>query len=325
MIERLKSQSQALKQSIVQSVINIITFCLVKIVESLPQDIQQLVWNKIRRGYRKQKFVWLFMGRSYRIYYFAFAMTLIYVVVILLSPRSHLVPWLLFGCAPLYAAGMVTWSVPMIQKFGSAWWGKWVFIVANAFVLVFSTVKAREVVQQALLFPPQYFDLTVTLVTLVTYIPAALVVSMFVIGGLAVPFILLWLAAELIPMAMASMLHSPILFPVPPSRVGRRARTRILKLIFAIAGATSILFFAQGVLGYATKILNGGGTAIRMFAYRADFQPSGRYPGVQCEGKTRLMDNGVIAVATLTDDDVVIERKMFPEKPDLAIDCSIGQ
>ncbi|MBO9537351.1 hypothetical protein [Herbaspirillum sp.] len=325
MHERLKNRPYALKQAISQLLISAINFCITKITGILPQDIQQAVRNRIRHWYRRQRLVWLFMGRSYRIYCVAFAMTFIYVVVIFLSSQSHLVPWLLFGCAPLYAAALVTWSIPVIQKFSSSWWGKWIFVVANAFVLIFSTIKAREVVQQALLFPPQYFDLTVALVALLAYIPAVLAVSMIVIGGLAVPFVLLWLTAELIPMTIASILNSPILLPVYRSHRGRRARTRVTKLIFSIAGAISILFFSQELEGYTTKILNNGAKAIRMFAYRADFQPPGHYPGVPCKGKIRLMDNGVIAIATLADNDVLIERKIFPEGPNLEVDCSMQQ
>jgi hypothetical protein len=216
-----------------------------------------------------------------------------------------------FVSAFVYAWAFTLWVKPYIERVRANEFGKLSIKIAHAFVLVIAIVFARHVVANAMKLPPQYFDITVSFVALITYIPAYFIFltvasivffsSMLILAGtvivfenviraISVPWVgkVAWI--DQYSMKMKAIVLKAFLHAIGAAAVG------ILGAVF-INGILTIAPYANGV--------------IRSLAYIADFQPAGIYPGVPIDARIRLADNGVVSVARKTSNGIEINNVFY--------------
>jgi hypothetical protein len=114
----------------------------------------------------------------------------------------------------------------------------------------------------------------------------------------------------------------PIFGSIPwLDRSKRRLKSYANKTLLHAFGALITLILSALLLDGFGWISHYAMPGIRLFAYAADFQPAGRYPGVPCEGRMRLQDNGVVAIGTVVDNDVVFTIHSFKADADFSRGC----
>lgn len=191
---------------------------------------------------------------------------------------------LLVAASLLFAAGFVVWSSPTIQRFRANQAARAVVIVVHLLVLLLAAAIARNVVALALGLPPQDFDLTVSALALLFYVPVwALVVSL-VLGTVAMA---LYFVAILGGFFRKDNSHTP----------------RFLAQAF---GAFAISIYSAQAFQYASDHQAALYPLARWFALFADYQPIQRYPGVQTGERIRLHENGVVSYGKMVNGEVVI-------------------
>jgi hypothetical protein len=286
--------------------------------------ILELILQLIRwagRQARKYQRWWHVAGRPYKLYAAGYLIIFAWILLHALVGNSvWLIPILLFGVA-LYFWGFLSWSKPVVQNILESWWGKWAFGIVHAFLLIFSLVYARIVVAKALEMPPQYFDVTIGLVALISYVPVS--IGFFALVMLALG-VLMFLSAFVAKSGSDFIAYS--LRPLFGSilwleRSKKRLKSYANKTLLHAFGALVALVLSALLLDGFGWISHYSMPGIRLFAYVADFQPAGRYPGVPCNGRMRLQDNGVVAIGTVAGNDVVFTIHSFDPNADFSRGC----
>ena len=263
---------------------------------------------------RAQRRRWRFGPFWYQAYALGFFLLIVWMMLNSAFPRTEWLLGLLVVAFGIYTIGFISWFRPVVKKAIRTPWGTWAFAITHALLLILSVAVARIMVFDALRMPPQYFDVTVSLVALATYIPVVLSSS--------IVLMLLFIVVG-IPMAtggklVANVLQSWSTTPMMRSSSLRRLRNRTKRFsdrLFAhgIAMALTIMVCALALDGISLG-LRQALWGVRWFAYYADFHPAGTYPGVPCGKRVRLQDNGVVAVATISGNDITFEAVRFDEK-----------
>jgi hypothetical protein len=154
-----------------------------------------------------------------------------------------------------------------------------------------AAILARNVVASALGLPPQDFEVSVSFVALLFYIPAwAMVVSIVV--GISAFF--LYIAALLVG-------------------IFNRPFRETAKLFGHAAGAFAICIYTSAVFDFANKNEESLHPLVRWVALFGDFQSTASYPRVGASERIRLHENGVISVATIEDNTVVIRVRKYEQ------------
>jgi hypothetical protein len=191
---------------------------------------------------------------------------------------------LLVAASLLFAAGFVVWCSPTLQRYRSNPAARAVVIIIHLLVLLLSAAIARNVVALALGLPPQDFDLTVSALALLFYIPVwALVVSLAV--GTA---------------AMALYLYAIL------GGFFRKDKSHAPRFLAQALGALAICIYSAQAFQYSSDHQATLYPLARWFALFADYQQMQRYPGVQPSEHVRLHENGVVSYAKVVNGEVVI-------------------
>lgn len=98
-------------------------------------------------------------------------------------------------------------------------------------------------------------------------------------------------------------------------RAQRKLAMRTNKLYFHSVGVVVVLVFMASIFEGFGFLTQQSLIGVCWFAYFADFQLPGNYPGVPCDGRIRLMDNGVVAVAMIVAYDIAIRQEEFKSGP----------
>ena len=159
--------------------------------------------------------------------------------------------------------------------------------IVHLLIGVLVVARAREMVSLSLGLPAQDFDLTVSFVALLFYIP---------VWGLCVT-VMLGMVLLLLPIfwILVSSYRDNITY----------------KNIVRFIGVMAVMFFSSrvaDVLDNKKPLLFG---VIRYVAYYADYQPTYRYPDVQMGERIILHENGVISSASIDGSDVDIKIRRF--------------
>lgn len=183
-------------------------------------------------------------------------------------------------------------------------------IALQALLVPISLGIARQYVADAFQLPPQSFDATVALLTV-----------------LVTPMLWFLLAAAVgvvtgtlcITASMAGTLASPLFSPLQPFigthpsfiDLSRRYRDLDRKAIDHAGGSfASAVLIALIVGTCASAILKPN--HIRLAAYYADFSIANRYPGLIKGRRMRLLDNGYVAYAERHGSDITIQVQALP-------------
>lgn len=273
--------------------------------------------SRCRVRYRR---LWRWMTPPFRLYVTGSALMLLWFACCALAPGASWVEPLMFAGGVAFVGGFYLWCNPILGRFAEARAGVWLPRIMHGFFVVFAIGIARSVVGEALDQPPHYYELTVSLVALLTYIPVCLgaaILTMLVF--FLVMFVFWGLGGTLINFVQ---LYEPFFRNADRARrLARRRRRQLTKAFFHAMGAMACIFVLAALLDGFFAVSRYSQPAIRWFAYVADFQKAGSYPGVPCNARIRLQDNGVIAVAEMVSGVVTIVQKEFRPSLQLGEGC----
>ena len=214
----------------------------------------------------------------------------IFMLVILVSSASESALQILLLLASLaFATGFSIWCWPTVKNFWGHPVGRVVIVTLHIFVLLFAAIFARNVVASALGLPPQDFDVSVSFITLVLYIPAWSIVVSILIGSFA---LFLYLIGFFITFFSRNFKESA-------------------KLFAHAAGALAICFCSASIFDFTSENEKYLYPLVRWVALFGDFQIVEAYPGVDATERVRLHENGVISVATVENNTVVIRVRKY--------------
>lgn len=185
----------------------------------------------------------------------------------------------------------------------------WLRNLFHLIVVFIAAIPARNAVAQAIGLPPQDFDLSVTLLVGILYIPTwfavvgigllAVAIGQFFYGGALVGVD--WL--------ITPKPCLPGFTPRPNDQLSRliscaASGKRHVELAF---GTLLIALFFVGLFGTLTQLIVNQTTLVRWVAYKADYQSIPKYPGISADQRVRIHENGVVSIARPVGWDVEIE------------------
>ena len=183
-----------------------------------------------------------------------------------------------------FVAGFVAWLWPALR----ARWETSVGVVAKTVLhlvaLLIALIAARHHVSLAMGLPAQDFDLTVSFMVLLTYLPAwALILAVMLTA-----IYMVGLPVHVMRMSMSRDLNY------------RRLWSGLAHLV----GALVLAIYAGQVFQVSVQSWVGLRKVLRVVALFADYQPAAIYPGIQPDMRIRLHENGIVSSALLDKDGV---------------------
>ena len=167
-----------------------------------------------------------------------------------------------------------------------------IFSIVNLFILWFSNAYAHELVVNSLGLPAEDFGLTLHLLVLICYIPAAIIATIFVF------FIVYLCLCILVIFKLAWGLLYSIIHPFLVMFGWAKADILVNKdhrliLHFFVFGVTCLLL--TSVLAFIVKHQSSFYPAIRYIAYIVDYEYLYNYPQVDKNKKVKLHENGFVS------------------------------
>jgi hypothetical protein len=232
------------------------------------------------------------MHRAYQVHTLSFAVLLVGTTVALFSPGSKIALQALMLLSSFgFAIGFSIWCRPYVTKVWAHPIGKALVTTLHVLVLILATAFARFVVASSLGLPPQDFDLTVGLITIVFYIPAWSIVISVLLGSIAI----LWEIVGLLSVYFT------------------RSSGRVAKCFAHMAGSLAICFFSGSVYQFAMNNEASLHPLVKWVAFFGDFQSAPLYPGIREGERIRLHENGVISVADFKNGNIEIGVRKFEQ------------
>jgi hypothetical protein len=182
-------------------------------------------------------------------------------------------------------------SSPLVIKIWKFRTIKIIFGFASFVSLIAVHALARSMVATAMGLPPQDFELTVQLCTIVFYIP----VWIFLIIIFVIPLILIFEVRLLWGIIVKTQFHKTA------TQFGR---------FFALMSMLLISFY---VFIFISKIQENSPPTVRWIAYLCDYHEAYNYPGIKKGERIRLHENGVISVASIRDKTIQINLRLFEQ------------
>jgi hypothetical protein len=184
-----------------------------------------------------------------------------------------------------FMLGFVVWAWPIVRAQAGSAVGSGVTVALHLLAAVFSAAVARNQVSVAIGLPGQDFDLTVSLLALLLYLPAwSLILSILLAPSYLVGFFFL-----LMRLAFKSSPQDKSLFGLAH-----------------VMGAMILSVHAGQFFQWSTEDGPVRTNIIRTVALYADYQPADAYPGVGPLDRIRLHENGVVSCAVHSGGEVVI-------------------
>lgn len=183
-----------------------------------------------------------------------------------------------------FAIGFLVWSWPMVRKSWAHPAGRILIVILNLIVLIFAAILARNVVASALGLPPQDFDISVSFMALLFYVPAWSIVLSIVLGISSIFLYFIGLMAGTI------------------DHTGKKT----IKLLGHSMGAFAICFFSYSGFDLINRNETYLYSVVKWVAFFGDFQNANKYPNIAASERVRLHENGVISSATVENNEVVI-------------------
>lgn len=266
--------------------------------------------NWIKRKWIRQRRLWRITHPAYKLHAFSVFVLVLWIILLLSDSHPAVVKIGLFATAAFNALGFAVYFFSLARKPVSHRFIKFLIVVGHAFVLIVSVVLARYMVSDAIELPAQDFELTVSAVALLIYLPTWLLISVsfslliYVISLLFVAFTTI--VISLIPATLGTIYGNS---HRKQGRMVRHLNSKVLRVllngtgaaVWAVATASLFDYFSESTFSNP-QVRN----LIRHIAYIADFQPSGQFPGLPCDERVRLHENGVVSLAKRQDASVSI-------------------
>lgn len=255
---------------------------------------------------------WLTSTASAKCFFLANC-SLVIMLPVLLATGANFPVWIGGPTLVFLFVGFAIWAVPKGIAIGRSRTGVAVLLCLQAVMIPLCLAAARNIVADALHLPPQSFDVTVALLT-VLLIPvawSALIILLIVIASLV-----LALAAMLIVFAISFFRLSSI-FVLPLATLSDRLRVWCVALhsyqtmtVAHMMGALVAALVVCGLLaGYGALVFDRA--TIRFAAYILDFSVAKDYPGIRHGEPMRLLENGVVVYAKRDGIEITFEVDYF--------------
>lgn len=228
-----------------------------------------------------------------KIYYKCYGLGSIIILLYTLCYKLTYSEVILFIGLLIVEVGFVVW---VIQFYKDNIMGRFsytlIFGIVNLFILWLSNAYAQELVVASLGLPAEDFGLTLHLLVLICYIPAAMIVTILLF------FIVYLLLSMLLILKMSkdilySFIH-PFLVLWGMRKMGNMVKKdhRMFLHFFAF-GVTSILL--ASVFSFIVKHQSLFYPSIRYIAYFTDYQYIYNYPKIDKNTKIKLHANGIVS------------------------------
>lgn len=207
--------------------------------------------------------------------------------------------------AALIMCGFIARCIPFARWLHTAWdkpFTKTPIIIMHLLALLISTACARFAVAETLGLPPQGFDLTVSFLALLFYIPSWLFVVAILLGLTAMLITVIAMISLLFEAAWQHMTQLAAFLGF--RAIFKQSRSMIM---FHAAGALIISVLFTMSYGYLTDNFSPAFKAVtKVIALRSDFHKVPNYPYVRTGEYVHPLENGFIAYAREQEDKSVI-------------------
>jgi len=218
-----------------------------------------------------------------------------------------------------FAVGFLVAFFPYAKKIWKAPLGRYLTVLVHGLALLLAIIPGRFLTTAATQLPSQYFDFTVAVCTWIYY-PAVLILILAIlllglilclaVAEVLLKFTTLPLISQLIETTGTSIsINAFRKFSLDSYR--KSLASKFMNHMFGGAIVFGMALFAVSAYFLAMDNLT---PAVRWMAYLADFQSSPIYPGIQKDARFRLMDNGVVAYASIKDHAVLITVGDYSQK-----------
>ncbi|MDO8962500.1 MAG: hypothetical protein Q7V02_10375 [Methylophilus sp.] len=235
------------------------------------------VINKLKAYKLKQKTKQSFTKDRYRAFYICGGIIWL-MALALIKAMPH---WPVFNGllvligSTLFMTGFLIWHIPFLYKTWHHEFGKVALSIVHIFILLLSTVCARSLLTQSLGLPGKDFQISLSLLTLLLYLPTWLFIISIIFG---ISFYLIGMFAT--------------------DRPNKNASWHFLGSL----GTLIILYFVYIFVANS----EGVHSMVRVLAFYCDYESAPNYPEVKPNERIAFHENGVISSAWHTNGDVVI-------------------
>ena len=241
------------------------------------------------------------------LYQVAYFLLLLELIRLVRSPTNIEVNLSLYSAAALSSIGLTIWARPIVLHAAKSKLSENMLKVLQAFVLVVSVIPARDAVSYSLELPPQDFDLTVAILTLVfcpiIWLGASTVLVLIAyLTSIGSMFILSVVSSVLTPIeALASIVKPQGLSIAEKYQEKKRAISVYSNDIIGHSmGIFAILVLLTHLFTWASSFPTRIEDFVRLVAYFADYHEQDSYPGLIKSTKSRLHENGIVSYAIPT-------------------------
>lgn len=199
----------------------------------------------------------------------------------------------------IFGIGFIAWCVTYITKFLEHPIGKLPLIALNLMVLLIATVLAGTLVSSSTGLHFKDFELTVGLIALIFYIPVMCAV-------IAITLVTLLFSLELLFFInKVSRIIFPWLYLIQLDSK-KKDKEFPFAVVAHVIGAIMTAALAYTIYDMSRLYKHKMYPFVKLFAYYSDFQPAPLYPGIKPDERVNFHENGIISVASLKNDEVVI-------------------
>lgn len=239
----------------------------------------------------------------------AFRLCLILTIIAMITRDTIYMDKGIYIIGGLLVFGFLNWAYPSAKKVWTNPGGRSIRVMTHAALLYIAVISARSIVSESFGLPGQDFEATVTLLALISYAFASLLLLASVCAGFGVFMLMLAL--------LVSAMSLPVLNLLPKLLgcfLGRRVEMSLKDnsnsfKVLSLFHLTAVLIIATMAYSAAHQIgsyLNTKDQIVKTIAYYTDYQYAKNYPGACKAMKFRLHENGVISYAYKAYGQVVI-------------------
>jgi len=207
----------------------------------------------------------------------------------------------------LFCAGFMKWAIPSVLRIFASARSRWLWIIPQTLLFPFCISLARGAVAFSTGLPPQFFDLTVALISIL-FVPLAWI---FLVSGVslagAVFGTFTWSLGRTFARFVEYFKTICSLSPAP-SMPSKNAGGQVSDHLIGYFVTLTLLLGLSSV--YEEHVRRPD--IIRLLVYVLDFNRVTIYPGLKHDVPLRLIDNGKVAYATRTGWNVSIVVEELP-------------
>jgi len=214
---------------------------------------------------------------------------------------------LIFIATGCFCVGVIKFFLPYIKEIWKHWIGKIIITFLNILAYPISEIISNNLISLSLGLPPQDFEITRSILAILCY-PF---IVLFIIG---VMLLILSAVLEILLMFVDVMINFinilsfNLAFKDKKSPLNMLNTGRIIGILF-LSYIMFMLSFSPTIL---LQNLNFNQLLLNI-AYHCDYQPIHKYPTINQDERAILHENGVISIAKIQSNEVIITIRKFED------------